>query len=62
VRGADRRTQPAVIGRGDVSWDALLSDLGAAGYRGWITIDPTELTDRLTAAKAGLTRLRKPSD
>jgi sugar phosphate isomerase/epimerase len=61
LRGADRRTQAASIGRGDVNWDALISDLDSAGYRGWITIDPMELTDRIGAAKAGLARLRKPS-
>jgi len=62
VRGADRRTQPAPIGRGDVNWDKLMSDLDGAGYRGWITIDPMELTDRVAAAKVGLARLHKPSD
>jgi sugar phosphate isomerase/epimerase len=50
VRGADRRTKPAVVGQGSVNWTQLLSNLEGAGYGGWITVDPTELPDRLAAA------------
>jgi len=58
VRGADRRTKPAVIGEGSVEWDALLARLDQSGYHGWITIDPVELTDRAGAARRGLETLR----
>jgi sugar phosphate isomerase/epimerase len=56
--GSDRRTKPQPIGRGDTKWDELLADLDAAGYHGFVTIDPTELTDRATAAAAGLKYLK----
>jgi sugar phosphate isomerase/epimerase len=52
VRGADRRTKPAVVGQGNVNWGELLSNLEAAGYAGWITVDPTEVPDRAAAAIA----------
>src|SRR5438045_8586855 len=61
VRGADRRTKPAVIGEGSVEWHALLARLDASGYHGWITIDPVELTDRVEAARRGLAVLRRIS-
>jgi sugar phosphate isomerase/epimerase len=57
--GADRRTKPAVMGSGSADWPRLLAGLDAAGYRGWITIDPTDLPNRGAAAKAGLAALRK---
>jgi len=56
--GADRRTKPAAVGRGDVAWPALLADLDAAGYGGWLTIDPIELADRRAGAVAGGEYLR----
>jgi sugar phosphate isomerase/epimerase len=55
--GPDRRTRPAVVGAGNTDWGGLLADLEAAGYHGWITIDPMELTDRIGAAEAGRKRL-----
>ena len=58
ISGADRRTKPAPIGRGDTAWDHLLSNLHGADYRGWITLDPSELPDRPAAARAGLKYLR----
>ena len=58
IRGADRRTKPATIGRGDTKWDHLLSNLDGAAYHGWITLDPTELTNRLNAATAGVKFLK----
>ena len=58
VLGADRRTKPASVGRGDTKWDHLLSNLEGADYRGWITFDSTELADRVSAAVAGLKYLR----
>ena len=54
VVGADRRTQPAVIGRGSTDWPALLAALDAAGFHGWVTIDPLELADRAGAGVAGM--------
>jgi len=58
VAGPDRRTKPAPIGRGDTKWDHLLSNLDAAGYRGPLTIDPSDLPDRRTAAVAGVKYLK----
>ncbi len=58
VKGTDRRTKPAVIGRGDTAWDHLLADLDAADYHGWLTLDPADLTDLPAAAASGLKYLR----
>jgi hypothetical protein len=58
VAGADKRTKPASIGRGDTKWDHLLANLEAADFHGWITLDPGDLPDRPTAAIAGLKYLR----
>lgn len=58
VGGEDRRTKPAVIGRGDVPWRTVLQSLDAAGYAGPITIDPTDLPEPGAAAIAGLKQLR----
>lgn len=58
VVGSDRRTRPAVIGQGSTPWPQFLADLDAAGYRGWLTIDPLELQDRAAAAIAGAKCLR----
>jgi sugar phosphate isomerase/epimerase len=58
VVGSDRRTRPAVIGQGSTDWGKLLADLDAAGYRGWMTVDPLELSDRAASASAGATYLR----
>jgi sugar phosphate isomerase/epimerase len=58
TRGADRRTVPSVVGGGSTDWHQLLNNLDSAGYQGWITIDPTELQDRTSAALAGLKTLR----
>ena len=54
VAGADRRTKPTPVGRGDTKWDHLLSNLDGADYHGWITVDPSDLPDRPAAATAGL--------
>ncbi len=53
VRGTDHRTQPAAVGAGDTDWASMLQKLDEAGYRQWITLDPTDLTDRLGAIMAG---------
>jgi len=58
VVGAEGRTKPAVIARGDVKWRELLNALSDAGYHGWITVDPLELQDRRAAASAGLKQLK----
>jgi sugar phosphate isomerase/epimerase len=58
VAGPDRRTKPAVIGRGDTKWDHLLSNLDAAGYHGPITVDPLEFPDRAGAAVAAVKYLK----
>jgi sugar phosphate isomerase/epimerase len=59
VAGADRRTRPAAIGAGATDWPVLLSTLDAAGFHGWVTIDPTDLPDRFAGAEAGIAALRK---
>jgi sugar phosphate isomerase/epimerase len=58
LRGADRRTKPALIGRGDTDWPHLLANLRDVDYRGWITIDPIDLPDRAAAAAAAIAHLR----
>ncbi|MGA2439334.1 MAG: TIM barrel protein, partial [Tepidisphaeraceae bacterium] len=59
IAGPDHRTKPAVIGTGSVNWPRLLSDLEAAAYHGWITLDPVELPNRRAAATAGAAWLRR---
>lgn len=59
MRGADRRTKPAPIGRGDTNWPHLLASLDATAYTGWLTVDPIDLPDRPAAAASGLAQLRK---
>ena len=59
VRGADRRTRPASIGRGSVNWGEFLAKLDEAGYQSWLTIDSLELENRAAAAQAGLEFLKK---
>jgi sugar phosphate isomerase/epimerase len=58
IAGTAHRTRPSAVGRGDTKWDRLLADLDGAGYTGWITFDPVELTDRRAAAAAGLRYLK----
>jgi sugar phosphate isomerase/epimerase len=58
VAGAEGRTKPAAIARGDVKWRDLLNALNGAAYSGWITVDPLELQDRRAAAIAGLKQLK----
>ena len=60
-RGAGGRTSPAVLGAGSVKWPELLANLDAAGYHGWITVDPMELPDRPAAAAAAVAVLRPVS-
>jgi sugar phosphate isomerase/epimerase len=58
VVGADKRTRPAPIGQGSTNWAEFRAALDAAGYHGWITVDPTELADRQLAAANALEYLR----
>lgn len=58
ITGAEHRTKPAILGKGSVDWPTIISNLDQAGYQGWITIDPVDLTDRTPAAVAGLKYLR----
>jgi sugar phosphate isomerase/epimerase len=57
IVGAENRTKPAVIGRGNVDWQQLLGNLHESNYRGWIAIDPLELSDRTAGAEAGVAYL-----
>lgn len=59
VKGADRRTKPAVMGRGDVNWQGIIGALHEAAYAGWVSVDPVELADREAAARAAVAWLRK---
>lgn len=59
VRGTDYRTRPVVIGSGGTDWPVMLAALDAAGYHGWLTIDPTDLGDRPAAAAEGSAYLRR---
>jgi sugar phosphate isomerase/epimerase len=52
IGGAGGRTRPAVVGEGNTDWPALLSRLNEADYPGWLTVDPTELADRVAAARS----------
>ena len=58
IGGAAGRTKATVLGRGDVSWPQLLSNLRASDFQGWITVDPVELPNRSTAAQAALQALQ----
>lgn len=58
IGGAGGRTRAAVVGQGNTNWGELLADLDGAGYGGWVTLDPIDLTDRAAAAEAGLRHLR----
>lgn len=58
VLGTDRRTRPAPVGQGTTNWPELLAALDQCDYAEWITIDPTELANRSTAAMTGLQTLR----
>ena len=62
VGGAGKRTKPAVVGQGSVPWETVLSRLDEAGYRGWVTLDPTDLHDRPRAALGGLKYLQSLLD
>lgn len=58
IGGMGGRTRPAVVGQGDTKWDELLARLDAAGYHGSLTVDSTELPDRIGAARAALEVVR----
>ena len=59
IAGTDRRTRPAVVGQGSVNWGAVLGNLDSADYRGWITVDPTDLVNRSAAAAEAQKYLEK---
>lgn len=58
LRGSARRVQSARIGDGQIDWPALLANLDASAYGGFVTLDTTDLTDRRTAAVSGLSYLK----
>ena len=59
LKGAGRRTKPAAVGAGSTEWPALLSRLDQSGYNGWISVDPTDLSDRRAAARAALSVINR---
>ena len=62
IRGEDRRTKPAIIGRGDVAWRNVLNMLKDAAYHGAITLDPTDLPDPAVALQSGIVQLKALSE
>lgn len=58
IKGDDRRTKPAVLGRGDVPWRDLLTRLDESGYQASLTVEPSELPDPRAGALAGLKQLQ----
>jgi sugar phosphate isomerase/epimerase len=58
ILGSEKRTKATVIGKGSVEWREVMGRLDAAGYRGWITIDPVELQQRQAAAVMGAEMMR----
>lgn len=44
-----RSYQTCAVGAGDVDWPGLLTDLAAAGYPGWLVVEPHNPTGRLAA-------------
>lgn len=59
ILGSMGRTKAAVVGSGEVPWDHLRANLDAAGYKGWVTIDPVDLADRLGGVREALTVLKR---
>jgi sugar phosphate isomerase/epimerase len=53
-RGTDGRTRPAMPGEGEVDMSGLFGLLHEGGWKGWISIDPTDLPDRSTAVSRGM--------
>jgi sugar phosphate isomerase/epimerase len=58
ILGSERRTKAAVLGTGSVDWQMLLANLDAAGYHGWITVDPVNMPNRAAASRMGISVLR----
>lgn len=50
--GMDKRTRPAPVGRGSLDWREIRNNLDELAYGKWLVVDPTELQDRLTGARA----------
>lgn len=57
--GENARTAPAVVGRGSVKWIEFQIRLDQAGYRGWVTVDPVDLPDRVAAASVAAQVLQR---
>lgn len=55
--GSGQRTAPAILGRGSLNWQEFLANLDDAGYSGWLTIDPIDLSDRQLAIASALKTL-----
>jgi sugar phosphate isomerase/epimerase len=63
VRDAVRESGAGVlevpVGRGEVEWDSLLALVDESHYRGWLTADRTEGTDRRTDVARAIEYLRR---
>jgi sugar phosphate isomerase/epimerase len=58
IQGSGHRTRATVVGSGAVKWDHLMANLNGAGYQGWLTLDPADLSDRISGTAEGATFLR----
>ena len=58
IKGDAGRTKVVAIGQGNVDWGAVLANLDAAGFSGWLTIDTTDLANRSLAAQEGRKKLQ----
>lgn len=58
TQGEDRRTKPAIVGKGDVPWRDVLGALDGSGFSAAMTLDPAELNDPQAGAIAGLKLLQ----
>jgi sugar phosphate isomerase/epimerase len=59
VREAEGPAREVQLGRGEVEWDALLALLDESGYRGWLTVDRTEGSDKRNDAARAIEYLRR---
>lgn len=53
IRGDAGRVKPMPVGDGDVRWNELIDALDGAGYRGWMTLDPSGASDMHAALQRG---------
>jgi sugar phosphate isomerase/epimerase len=57
--GSSRAAQEVPLGHGDIDWMLFLGALEEIGYRGWVTIEREQGTNRLAEAAAAVSFLRR---